>query len=158
MSIKIDVIYQDGEAVAFRNAHNQGGKKLLEFFRALEFDLVLRFCNADGEPAEITPAATSGKVQLLLSRGDRLLASVDEGAVWSKDERNFTLLSFNRIAFDTGDVRNVLADSYLELEPNYRGRAECELSVAVYSNDALRETMQMFITMDALLKDTPARQ
>ncbi len=155
MNVKIDVIYQDGEAVAFRNTLLPGKKNVLEFFRAVAFDLELCFSNADGEPVSIADVENPGKVQLLLSCRDRVLASVENPGEWSLNERGFQILKFTGIVFDSGDIRNVLADSYLEIEPNYRGRAECEFSVAVYSSDAPREAVQLFITMNALLKDTP---
>jgi hypothetical protein len=46
----------------------------------------------------------------------------------------------------------MLADSYLEVEPHWRGIIFCELSIALYSTSDDRQ-MQLFFTMDVAVKN-----
>lgn len=151
MAVKIDVIYQDGEVIAFRNPQHPAGK-LLTLVRNLATAVEFRFCNPAGEPEEIIAPESYRNAQALLSWRDRLLASTEENITFYQDEAGFQVLRIDYINIDTVEMRNVLADSYLELEPKLRGKADCELSIAVYSSSSDR-LMQLFFTLDVQVKN-----
>lgn len=151
MTVKIDVVYQDGEVIAFRNQLHPAGK-VLTLVRALATAIELRFCNPAGEPEDVIDPEAYRSAQALLSCRDRLLASTEENITFYRDEAGFQVLRIDHIDIDTGEMRDVLADSYLDLEPRRRGQAECELSIAVYSSSSER-LMQLFFTLDVLVKN-----
>ena len=151
MAVKIDVVYCDGEAVEFRN-QNPAGKKPLTIVRNLRTDLEFRFCNLAGEPEEVVKYEDFRSGQLLLSCRDRLLASTEENITLERDEDGFLVLKAASFDIDTAAMRDLLADSYLELEPRWQGMAFCELSAALYSTTDDRQ-MQLFFTMDVAVKN-----
>ena len=151
MAVKIDVVYCDGEAVDFRN-QNPAAKKPLTIVRNLRTDLEFRFCNLAGEPEDVLNFGDFRSGQLLLSCRDHLLASTEENITLERDEDGFLVLKVAAFNVDTAAMRNLLADSYLELEPRWQGIAFCELSVALYSTSDDRQ-MQLFFTMDVAVKN-----
>lgn len=151
MVVKIDVVYCDGEVVEFRN-QNPAAPKPLTLVRNLQTELEFRFCNLAGEPEEVVPPDDFRSAQLLLSCRDRLLAATEENITLERDDEGFLLLKVRKLDIDTTEMRNVLADSYLELEPRWRGVVFCELSLALYSTADDRQ-MQLFFTMDAAVKN-----
>lgn len=151
METKIDVIYCDGEAVEFRN-QNPAAKNPLTLTRNLRTTLSFRFCNLAGEPEDVVALEDFRSGQLLLSCRDRLLAATEENITLERDEDGFLVLKVENFDFDSNEMRNTLADSYLELEPRWRGVVFCDLSVALYSVSDDRH-MQLFFTMDAAVKN-----
>lgn len=160
MAVEIDVIYLDGEAVAFRNrCSGHVGARPLVLTRNLAVDIVLRFCTAQGEALEVIPLDEFGHAQALLSYRDRLLLALEENITLEVDEGGFQLLKISRMVPESAEIRSVLADSYLEAEEQYQGVVPCDFSCAVYA-DSSELGMQLFFTLDAVLKNAvlPAEQ
>ena len=151
MTVKIDVIYSDGEAVEFRN-QNPAAKNPLTLVRNLQTSLEFRFCNQSGEPEDVVNLEDFRSGQLLLSSRDRLLAASEENITLVRNEDGFLVLKVENLDIDSVELRNMLADSYLEVEPHWRGIIFCELSIALYSTSDDRQ-MQLFFTMDAAVKN-----
>lgn len=156
MSLKIDVIYHDGEIVAYRNQSAlssacSSGKPTL--IRALKTPIEFRFCNTANTPETIIAQENFSHAQILLSCRDRLLSCSEEGIVLFTDEDGFQTLRIEKLNIDTPDVRSLLADSYLDLETCRHGLAECELSIAIYSSSDER-SVQLFFTMDVIIKNS----
>ena len=155
MSVVIDVVYQNGEAVAFNNLQNVScsrRQKTLTLTRNLATDVVLRFCTAAGEALEVIAPENFGYAQILLSCRDRLLLAREEGITLETDEAGFQQLRISHLVPDSGEIANVLADSYLEIDPRRQGKVECDFSCAVYVGSD-EQAMQLFFTLDALLKN-----
>ena len=153
MLSKIDVIYQNGEVISFNTPTARSGKRVLQLTRNLECDLEFRFCNELGEMEEVIAVESFGKAQALLTCRDRVLAVVEDKLSFYTDEMGFQTLRIEKLVLDSEDLRQVLADSYLELEPRRRGTAECEFSVAIFSNTS-EQSMQLFFTIEGLVKDS----
>ncbi len=152
MLSRIDVIYHNGEVIGFCNHTAKAERKTLMLTRNLECDLEFRFCNRDGEPERVIAPERFGKAQALLTSRDRVLAVIEENLSLYEDEMNFQILKIEKLVLDSDDLQQVLADSYLELEPRRHGTAECEFSVAIFA-DGSEQTMQLFFTVDALVKN-----
>ena len=117
--------------------------------------MVFRFCNVDGMPLTVIAPEDFGKAQVLLSCRDRVLAATEENIVLAEDDAGFQTLTVKNLNTDSAELRRVLADSYLEVEPARHGKVKCEFSVAIYSGSC-EHAMQLFFTMETLVKDTPA--
>ena len=152
MEIRIDVIYQDGEVVGCCKQGNKHRRSLPILYRGAVNTLELRFCNPDGEPETVITPEVSAHVQALLSCRDRLLVSREEDITLSTDENGFQILRIGNLDVDNQAVRNLLADSYLDLERKNHGCIACEFSVAFYS-DSVNHLMQLFFTLDVLVKN-----
>ena len=157
MIAKIDVVYFNGEAVSCQAEHVPGRKNgaVLELTRNLLTDVVFRFCNIDGMPLAVIAPEDFGKAQVLLSCRDRVLTATEENIVLAEDEAGFQTLTVRNLNADSAELRQVLADSYLEVESARHGNVKCEFSVAIYSG-CCEHAMQLFFTVEALVKDTPA--
>ena len=156
MIAKIDVVYFNGEAVSCQAEHVPFRKNgaVLELTRNLLTDVVFRFCNIDGMPLTVIAPEDFGKAQVLLSCRDRVLAATEENIILAEDEAGFQTLTIKNLNVDSAEIRQVLADSYLEVEPARHGKVKCEFSVAIYSGSC-EHAMQLFFTMETLVKDTP---
>ena len=152
MEIKLDVIYQDGEVVGCCKQGNKHSKSLPVLYRGAVNNLEMRFCNPVGEPEIVILPEFSAHGQVLLSCRDRLLLSREENITLSVDENGFQLLRIGNLDIDNQAVRNLLADSYLDLERKNHGCVTCEFSVAFYS-DNINQLMQLFFTLDVLVKN-----
>lgn len=151
MSVKIDVVYCDGEVVEFHN-QNPAAKNLLTLVRNLQTALEFRFCTPDGESVDVVDPEDFRSAQLILSSRDRLLAATEENITLERDEDGFLILKAAAFNIDNEAVRELLADSYLDLEPRRRGTVLCELSAALYTTSDDRQ-MQLFFTMEAIVKN-----
>lgn len=151
MLIQIDAVYRNGETVAF-NCCSQRGRKTVNLTRALPTELLFRFCNENGDREEILALDEFHSAQILISSRDRLLFSSEENISFQLDADGYQTLRIVDLNIDNADVRNVLADSYLEVEPRKWGICDCDFSVAIYSGNPDRQ-MQLFFTVDCCIKN-----
>ena len=153
MSMNIDVVYQDGEVVLFRNREETwNGKYPLQLSAHKLQDIVLHFCAHNGTAVEVVPPEEFGGAQILLTYRDRLLLSREENIFLRKNADDFQRLEIAGLRSDSAEVRNVLADSCWEIEPHYRGWVECDFSCAVYAGCDHR-AMQLFFTLACKLSE-----
>lgn len=153
MLSKIDVIYQNGEVVDFYNPAHRAGEKVLDLVRNLQCDLEFRFCNADGAAETVLADENFGRAQALLTCRDRVLTVVEKNISFYRDEMGFQVLKIADLVLDSAELRQVLSDSYLELEPHRRGVVDCEFSAALSANAAEQQAMQLFFTLGCTVKD-----
>lgn len=145
----VDLFYHDGEVESFCcNNH----AKTLEFVCGVEHSLDFRFCDLSGSPLKLIPVEKFGSCQILLSCRDCLLASVENNISFLEDEVGFQTVHVEKLTFDSPAIRQMLAASQWELEPNYRGKIGCDFSMAIYINEYFRTSIQLFFTLEALLK------
>ena len=145
----VDLFYRDGEVEGFRCCKSA---KALEFVCGVEQSLDFRFCDLSGLPLKLIPAEKFGRSQILLSYRDRLLVAVENSISFLEDAEGFQRLHVEKLLFDSPVIRQLLAASQWSLEPNYRGKIECDFSVAIYVNEYFRNSIQLFFTLDAVLK------
>ena len=149
MQAIVDLFYHDGEVQSFGCSNNA---KTLEFVCGVEHSLDFRFCDLSGSPLELIPAEKFGSCQILLSCRDRLLASVENDISFGVNDSGFQLLHVEKLSFDSPAIRQMLAASQWSLEPDYRGKIFCDFSVAIYINEYFRTSIQLFFTLEAVLK------
>ncbi len=149
MQAIVDLFYHDGEVQSFGCSNNA---KTLEFVCGVEHSLDFRFCDLSGSPLELIPTEKFGSCQILLSCRDRLLASVENNISLGVNDSGFQLLHVEKLSFDSPAIRQMLAASQWELEPDYRGKIFCDFSMAIYINEYFRTSIQLFFTLEAVLK------
>ena len=147
----IDLFYSNGEVQKFCDKAAEN-REYLEFHLGVEHTLDFRFCNELNSPVEIIPSGKFGRAQLLLSSRDRLLASEENNISFLKDDAGFQILHVEKLAFDSPEIRQQLAASQWALGPNSRGKIFCDFSMAVYINEYFRTSIQLFFTLEAVLK------
>lgn len=147
----IDLYYSNGEVQKFCDKAAEN-RKYLEFHLGVEHTLDFRFCNELNSPVEIIPSGKFGRAQLLLSSRDRLLASEENNISFGVDDSGFQVLHVEKLSFDSPAIRQQLAASQWELEPDYRGKIFCDFSMAIYINEYFRTSIQLFFTLEAVLK------
>ncbi len=147
----IDLYYSNGEVQKFCDKAAEN-RKYLEFHLGVEHTLDFRFCNELNSPVEIIPSGKFGRAQLLLSSRDRLLASEENNITFLEDEVGFQTVHVEKLIFDSPEIRQQLAASQWALEPNYRGKIDCDFSMAIYINEYFRTSIQLFFTLEAVLK------
>ena len=149
MQAIVDLFYHDGEVQSFSCSNNA---KTLEFVCGVEHSLDFRFCDLSGSPLKLIPTEKFGSCQILLSCRDRVLSSVENDISFLEDEVGFQTVHVEKLTFDSPAIRQMLAASQWALEPNYRGRIECDFSMAIYINEYFRTSIQLFFTLEAVLK------
>ena len=149
MQTIVDLFYHDGEVQSFGCSNNA---KTLEFVCGVEHSLDFRFCDLSGSPLKLIPAEKFGSCQILLSCRDRVLSSVENDISFGVNDSGFQLLHVEKLSFDSPAIRQMLAASQWELEPDYRGKIFCDFSMAIYINEYFRTSIQLFFTLEAVLK------
>ena len=150
MYSSVKLSFLDGELVDCSVDRSASRKLVLVQGTACDIDLV--FCEADGSPLDLTFTGKIVKVQILLSKLDRMLAAAEQTAQWRRDDCGFFILPLKALVFDSPETEQVLAASYWELEPNYHGRVPCELAVAISVMEIPNYNMQLFFSINAVIK------
>lgn len=145
MSNRIDVIYQDGEVVDFRNmGAEEKAQVVLQQYAANGMDF--RFCCINGGSEEILKMEDFSHAQVLLSYRDRLLAATEENIFFEEDTQHYQHLKITCFDINTPETQSVLRSSRWDIEPKRRGRIAGELSIAIYSHK-MEYTLQLFFTV-----------
>ena len=150
MYSSVKLSFLDGELVDCSVDRSASRKLVLVQGAVCDIDLV--FCNADGSPLDLTFTGKIVKVQILLSKLDRMLVALEQNAEWLRDENGFFILPLKALVFDSPETEQVMAASYWEMEPNYHGRVPCELSVALSVMEIPNYNMQLFFSINAIIK------
>ena len=143
--------FLDGEIVDYTIAEPAGNILYLTMAQAFDIDFV--FCNVDGLPLDFSLPEKSVNVQVLLSCRDRILSSTEQQVCWQFDSGGFFVLPLKNLVFASAELDKVMKESFLEIEPNFHGRLDCELSIALFTGNIPNLNMQLFFTVNTIIKE-----
>ena len=142
--------FLDGEIVDYTIAEPAGNILYLTMAQAFDIDFI--FCNVDGSPLDFSLPEKTLNVQVLLSCRDRILSSTEQQSCWRFDSGGFFVLPLKNLVFASAELDNVMQKSFLEIEPDFHGRIDCELSLALYTGNIINNNMQLFFTINSIIK------
>ena len=142
--------FLDGEIVDYSIAEPAGNILYLTMEQSFDIDFI--FCNVDGSPLDFSLPEKTLNVQVLLSCRDRILSSAEQQVCWRFDSGGFFVLPLKNLVFASAELDNVMQKSFLEIEPDFHGRIDCELSLALYTGNILNNNMQLFFTINSIIK------